>query len=212
MIHVLSALLKLASANMGLFIEEIGRLLDDHVETFTIQPKKDGKRSDYLKRWYLTRLLPETRAKYPELHFFLRFIKEFLKIDLYLHKISDDDSDRHLHNHPWNMIAIPFIGGYDEIVPKQGTDGVAEEDRVIVSHEAPTIHAKSCRAFHSVRLKRDGNGDKIINWSIIIRARKEQDWGFMTDEGWIDHTTYLNDLYGPGNWEREIQDVEEAVS
>lgn len=207
---------KFASLNMRRMLEQIGDFLDDKVYTFTIQPvdMKDGGEEcrDYLKRWYLFRLTDEVRAKHPKLHHLLSFMKGILGIEIYLHKISDDDSDRHLHDHPWDMVAVSLVGGYNEIVPHHSTDGVHEEDRMVVSHDAPTYHVKTCRSFHSVQLKRDEKGDKIVNWSLVIRGRKKKDWGFSTEDGWLDHKSYLDLLYGEGKWERELEDMNEEVA
>lgn len=187
-------------------LEKIGDYLDDKVSTFTIQPgvSADGSSADdYLKRWYLCRLLPKTEDRWPRLAKAIGFLKKKLGIELYLHKVSADDGDRHLHDHPWPFIAIILVGGYEEIVPKPGTDGAAPRDRVLSRHFAPTVHCKTEHDLHQLRLFRDQNGEKIVNWSIVIRGPKVKDWGFSTEDGWKDHSAYLDGLYGQGQWERE---------
>lgn len=195
-------------------LDAIGGWLDTKVTTFTIQPVTNGEeeRKDYLKRWYLLRLNDETKAKYPKWVKAFDFVRREFGIELYLHRMSDDDQDRHLHDHPWDFCAILLSGGYREMVPSTGTQGAYLEERMEVVYEAPAIHTKNRHDFHSVKLHRDEEGEKIPNWSLIIRGRKKKDWGFSTEDGWKGHAQYLDELYGQGTWEREPHYYDQEVT
>lgn len=95
-----------------------------------------------------------------------------------LHRIKLPDPDRHLHDHPWNFLAIVLRGFYIE----QRND----PDSWI-----PTYNRRSwfnfCRA---------SGAHKIVRVSptcttLVITGRKQRSWGFHTDQGWMHWKEYI---------------------
>lgn len=59
--------------------------------------------------------------------------------DVWLHHFLSSDGDRHLHNHPWEALAIVLHGGYTEIARRDG------EPQVVRSHVAVVEDGPSLR-------------------------------------------------------------------
>lgn len=84
----------------------------------------------------------------------------------FFHKFLRSDEDRALHNHPWDFIVIPVWRGYYE-------HNLKGKKRVW-----PFISARFRKKEYVHRVE-------LINekpaYSIFIRFRREQIWGFLID-------------------------------
>jgi hypothetical protein len=95
---------------------------------------------------------------------------------MYVHKfwISDYDVP---HDHPWNFISIPLTVGYREHLP----DGTS------IWRKRFSPKFRTAGEFHWVELE-DGP-----TWTFFMHFSKKREWGFLTEDGWIDNDSY-NDV------------------
>jgi hypothetical protein len=92
----------------------------------------------------------------------------FLRI--HVHKIMQSDSERELHDHPWNFWSLILKGWYQEHLTHGRSLFRGPGSLRYVS--APTLH----------RLELVG-GEPV--WTLVICGRKRRKWGFQTSEGWV---------------------------
>lgn len=91
----------------------------------------------------------------------------------YVHKFWISDSDVP-HDHPWWFISIPLTVGYREHL----IDGTS------LWRGAFNIQFRTARELHWVDL------EKGPAWTFFVHGRKTREWGFLTDDGWVDNDTY----------------------
>jgi hypothetical protein len=114
---------------------------------------------------------------------------------LYLHKILLSDDDRHCHDHPWNFWSLILKGQYRETTQRRVDAGLfALRSRTQRTYKAPALNRKQAEDLHRLDLR---HGPV---WSLVWCGRRRRDWGFQTDEGWVDHASYLDERFGPENW------------
>lgn len=100
-----------------------------------------------------------------------------------LHNILRSDSDRHLHDHPWWYASIILIGSYIEV----SIERHADYDIEIMKQYGPgSILFR--RATHSHRLILSP-GTSV--WTLFICGKKTREWGFWTENGWMNWREYL---------------------
>ena len=92
----------------------------------------------------------------------------------YLHKILLSDEPT-LHDHPWNWGTFIISGGYFEHTPK-GT----------FWRGPGSWRIKKSTDFHWLELKKN-KPCKTLFW----HGRKMRTWGFLTEDGWMDYRTFL---------------------
>ena len=92
-----------------------------------------------------------------------------------LHKIVKSDIPI-LHDHPWGYASIILKGGYIEHVP---------DDRFcrVPGH----IRFRRAKSFHWLELVNENEPC----WTLFFMGKKHRQWGFLTDNGWIDNETFL---------------------
>lgn len=100
---------------------------------------------------------------------------------VFFHRILRDDSDRHLHDHPWPFTSIMLRSGYVEHLP--GGPVCSWHFGDVVRHRATDLHR--------VTLHRDADGNPRPAWSLVLIGRRVRDWGFQTEAGWIQWEEYL---------------------
>ncbi len=103
---------------------------------------------------------------------------------IYLHRIFQSDTDRHLHDHPWSFISIILEGGYTEEVPHPIHGITATFQRNVRNRWS----AKLRRATDLHRVRLHGNEEPI--WSLMLVGPREREWGYETEEGWIHWKDY----------------------
>ena len=110
-----------------------------------------------------------------------------------LHHILRSDEDRELHDHPWNFTSILLWEGYHEVNSIPGHVGLPDWPR---RHRAGTVIRHKATDAHRLILDAPA-------WTLVFVGGKKRVWGFHTDRGWVDFKTYLNQKYGPDNYETE---------
>ena len=115
---------------------------------------------------------------------------------LYLHNILLSDEDRHCHDHPYDFWSFVFRGQYRETTQRSvnvaGIFDIRTENRRV--YKAPALNIKQAETLHRLDLH---HGPV---WSLVWCGRRRRDWGFQTEQGWVDHASYLDQTHGPGNW------------
>jgi hypothetical protein len=90
---------------------------------------------------------------------------------LFLHRFLDSDSDRGIHDHPWDSKSFILAGGYNEkrLVQMNGTDQVIIRDIKPLSFN---IIGKD--DFHQIILK-----PKTPAWTLFYHGPRVKHWGFQ---------------------------------
>jgi hypothetical protein len=96
------------------------------------------------------------------------------RLSVFIHRIVRSDYARHLHDHPWDFIAVLLSGTYTEV----DSSGMH-----VIGRFLPRFR----RAEYQHRLVLD---DEKEVWSLFIHLRRRREWGFQTEQGWIDHSNY----------------------
>ena len=117
-----------------------------------------------------------------------------------VHVIHRSDLDRASHNHPWNHVSVILCNGYFELIPSP--TGQDELDAL------PVGMRDSARIWEPMLAVWRGEGDVVFRLntdrhklivpgqdkpvSLFMTAKKSDEWGFFTPDGFIVHTEYLN--------------------
>lgn len=118
-------------------------------------------------------LVKEIVSKAGKLHFRRWAIIERPTFRVYLHCIAEEDHDAHEHDHPWNFCSIILKGNYTE--SSMGKLTIAKPGKFLVRHH--------CVPHKILKLDKP-------TWTLVIAWGKRRDWGYLTDDGWIDNITY----------------------
>lgn len=160
----------------------------------------------YLERWWL---IPRNRY-----------------FNIYLHRISDSDDDRALHDHPWYNVSIILKGHYDELTLSDNAKKMFYHLRAIGKLREKTLPdfvkpqevnayglkvVKKRRNFLSVVFRRPWTPHRLIVdkskapvWTLFITGPVIRTWGFHMRDGWIKHSlaVYEND---PGKLRDDLE-------
>jgi len=117
-------------------------------------------------------------------------------LGIYLHHFLRSDNDRHVHDHPWTFITFLIGGGYWEHIPKNHEAGwcgcgawhLRRNDDLLpyiarIRRHRFSILYRPATWRHWVEIDKPA-------WTLVFRFRRERDWGFITEKGWVDHATY----------------------
>ena len=109
-----------------------------------------------------------------EIHFRRYAIIETKPFSIYLHYFTRCDKDLHEHDHPWNFFLIILKGGYIEKSNgnyKMKTPLSMGYFKAEHSHQIVELNKKS-------------------SWSLAFVGRRKREWGYNTENGWVDNKTY----------------------
>lgn len=98
--------------------------------------------------------------------------------NVYFHIFHRSDSDRHLHDHPWDSIAVILKGAYREIREDGDTGEYFEEFR------AGDVVMRTAECAHRIEILEP-------TWTLFVTARKRREWGFHTPQGFVHWKDYL---------------------
>jgi len=128
-------------------------------------------------------LVKEIISKSGELHFRRWQLLKTLWFCVYIHGIYKEDQDDHLHNHPWSIWTMILWGSYvEELLMKNGKDK---------THKVRTFLNMGYRNSDRFHCIRQVVSKKVITLAIVGK-RKEKEWGYHTEKGFVDHITYRN--------------------
>lgn len=119
---------------------------------------------------------------------------------IYLHKMSAPDPGEDLHDHPWDFVTIPLVGGYQESRARVRNDSARGRVRGFARAEIrrpfqPRVMRRDeCHTITHLMAK--------TSWSLVITGPVKQDWGFFifprtvgenfAMRQWVDHDAYEN--------------------
>ena len=101
----------------------------------------------------------------------------WLPVSLRLHDIRLPDSDRHLHDHPWQARSLILRGGYAE--------QLADRPEPIVRWEGTSVKISHNR-FHKITEVAAGGA-----LTLVVLGRYRGDWGFWVGYRKVPHAEYL---------------------
>ena len=133
------------------------------------------------------KLVKEIKSKKGVVHFRRWRIIELPWFSIYIHGIYKEDTDLHLHNHPWKIWTMILKGGYWE-----------ERE---VGHRLRTfghMAYANTKAFHKIN-KMYRNPTYTL---AIVGKRTNNKWGYKTENGFVDHITYRKNKNNGSNPKR----------
>lgn len=111
---------------------------------------------------------------------------------IYVHFIYREDLDRDPHDHPWTFFSFVLCGGYVEQHWDDARLGGTGEGYLFRSWgkrrsmlRAGRSHYFPLSAAHRIT---QVHGKTI---TLVLVGRKQRDWGFWTDTGWVNYRDYL---------------------
>lgn len=123
--------------------------------------------SVYMSRWWLFNPYPAPGQYKGKWQF---------PISVRIHHIQREDSDRNLHDHPWNARTIILRGGY-----------VEEREGGEVIHRKPGDTARlRFGEYHRITQVAEGGA-----WTIFITGKYRGTWGFLVDGVKVQWRKYL---------------------
>lgn len=128
----------------------------------------DENKVKFFDKW-LNKVM-ELKNKTGEVHFRRWKIFESNWFNIYIHQILKSDTDKHLHNHPWNFISFIIQSGYFETRP----EGVRPCFGGVV--------VKKAREFHKIKLipKSILGEDETECWTLVFTGKRiNPDWGYL---------------------------------
>lgn len=110
---------------------------------------------------------------------------------IFIHHIAAPDPGQDLHSHPWPFGSFILKGGYSE--ERLSSHNVA----LTVAHCSP----KGQRGFLQERKRWSWKLFRLTDchtitevhgdtWTLLFRGPKQQEWGFMTPNGFVSHHDY----------------------
>jgi hypothetical protein len=102
---------------------------------------------------------------------------------VFVHHILAPDWTRDLHDHPWGFVSVRLVGTYTE---QLGHDPQALNFSV-TEHAGRRVSVRPYGAVH--RISRLGRAKGV--WTLVLRGRRHQAWGFVTPAGWVHQAEYF---------------------
>ena len=132
----------------------------------------------------------ESSEPYLDRYYLLFRDRQTFPFNIFLHHFRKSDPDV-LHDHPWSYHSLVLLGGYWEHTETGKTW------RGPFSYKyapASTLH----------RVELDSKAPNC--WTLFIPTKKQRDWGFKTENGWVQHERYLDNRRAakPGFQERVL--------
>lgn len=109
---------------------------------------------------------------------------------VYLHRFGRSDEDRQLHDHPFSFVSLILKHGYHEVRPIAPL-----RERLAVGDKSfdlddPQVQERAYYAPGSMLFRPSWYAHRVElektlpSWSLVVRTRKANDWGFFTHDGW----------------------------
>lgn len=118
----------------------------------------------YMGRWWLFNPYPKKKVRWQ------------FPISIRIHHICRADSDRHLHDHPWNARTIILKGWYEE----ERLDGSK------YFRNAGDTATLKFGEYHRINEVSEGGV-----WTMFITGKYRGTWGFMVNDTKIPYKEYL---------------------
>ena len=127
------------------------------------------------------KLIKEIKSKEGVTHFKRWRLLKTPWFEIYIHGIYKEDQDDHMHNHPWNIWTMILKGSYvEELLSKDG------KTSKLNIRTLGTMAYRNADRFHKIKELITKNVYTIA----IVGKPKEREWGYSTENGFVDHDTY----------------------
>lgn len=111
-----------------------------------------------------------------------------------LHKIAKSDAGRDWHDHPFAFVSFILWGGYLEARPLLALGGKHHCEHSVFYGPGSVVRRKATD-LHRLTLTRPA-------WTLVFAGPYKRNWGFETEEGWVDFESYHRSLYRPERVEK----------
>lgn len=99
----------------------------------------------------------------------------------YIHRFLGDDSDRALHDHPYDNVSVVLSGGYIEHVHEEPFKVVDEKYATVPTHrKSGEVIKRIATVAHRISLIQHKPAV-----SLFLCGTRFREWGFITPSGWI---------------------------
>ena len=122
----------------------------------------------------------------PYLERYYLFLKERNRFpfNVFLHKFLRSDPDD-VHDHPWPYATLILRGGYWEWIPQFNSAG--EKISEVAAWRGPGhFRISPASSYHRIELD-----PAVTAWTLFMPGPKQQDWGFLVRNQWIQWEEYL---------------------
>jgi hypothetical protein len=133
--------------------------------------------------WFIRKyfLIKEIFSQEGELHFQRYRILSTSRFNIYLHRISKSDEDRHFHDHPFSFYSFLIKGSYI--------------DRFTYTPYHYVLHTRTYKAGDIVEHDaEDAHSITLLTpvvWTLVLTGKRKRMWGYrISPEQWIDFKTY----------------------
>ncbi len=96
-----------------------------------------------------------------------------------LHRWGGAEDHRDLHDHPWWFVTIVLLGGYEETYQTSTMKRPQKRIRRYLGWVLDPTMLHRVRPFPGT-------------WTLVITGPRVRKWGYMTEDGWVDHDTHDN--------------------
>lgn len=121
--------------------------------------------------------------------------------NVYFHIQTQSDPERPLHDHPWDSTSVILAGGYSEIwdtQPHLAAMGAAGTQQKAFRAPGEVIFRKATWAHRLIKPATIG-----YSMSLFSTGPKIRDWGFWTENGWVDYDNITHTENGVSSWKTE---------
>jgi hypothetical protein len=107
---------------------------------------------------------------------------------VFVHHIFRPDADRDLHDHPWPFASFVIWGSYTEVYSL--VHDLVARARVLL----PQQHYRRHFSFHRMPLNKAHMITQVEpgTWTLVFVGRRQQDWGFYVQGGWVPWREYVS--------------------
>jgi hypothetical protein len=120
------------------------------------------------------KLIKEIKSKAGDVHFKRWEILKTRWGSIWLHAIYKADTDKHLHNHPWDFTSIVLKGSYIEQTQKG------------INFQRPgKINVRDGSEYHKILQM-----ETPVVYTLFFASKPKRLWGYDVDGRFIDHETY----------------------
>lgn len=139
-----------------------------------------------LEKFGRKRIVLDRQSNEPYLERYYIFLKDRQRFpfNIFLHKFLKSDPDD-VHDHPWSYTTFILKGGYYEWTPNFNDQGIKISE---TQHWRGPGHFRRCSAtsYHRIELK-----PGVDCWTLFMPGSQQREWGFLVNNQWVDHQTYL---------------------
>ncbi len=148
------------------------------------------------------KLKKEIKSKNGIVHFRRWSIMSTKWFNIYIHCIYKPDEDKNLHDHPWDFCSIILKGTYTEQI------SVINDEDILLKIPSKYLPTKKInRHPFSIVYRKSHVPHKILHilnskpvWTLVITNTKNREWGYIGDNGWINHLEYRKEKNEKNNF------------